>query len=315
MLTVKNNEKTVRVVISAYTISVVIPAYNEEKLLPQCLESLKNQDCRGDYEIIVADNGSADGTARVAAEFGARVVSCSRKGVAYARQAGAAAASGDIIVQADADTVYPANWLSRITRHFASQPESVALAGIFVYQNQAMPRWARAEYSAKYLINQTGRLILGRPVLVSGANFAFRREVFLKTNGYQPEALYPDQWGISRSLSQLGRVSYDRTLLVLTSSRRVQRPFLLILGDIIRNTSHVLAHFINHEANLLKPVSAGLRLFKTPAKWTTWTLLIVTACLIFGYIASPKIIEALSREGYRFVPIPELLKAPAGNQR
>ena len=46
-------------------ISVVIPAWNEEKYIPDCLKSLKNQDYTGPYEIIVADNGSADETARI----------------------------------------------------------------------------------------------------------------------------------------------------------------------------------------------------------------------------------------------------------
>ena len=41
-------------------ISVVVPAYNEEELLPQCLKSLRKQDYAGQYEIIVVDNGSQD---------------------------------------------------------------------------------------------------------------------------------------------------------------------------------------------------------------------------------------------------------------
>src|SRR3990170_4121965 len=125
-------------------ISVVIPAFNEEKLFPQCLESLKNQNYAGKCEVIVVDNASTDSTARVAGEFGAKVVFCPRRGVVYARQAGAQVASGDIIVQGDADTVYPKDWLSRIARHFVSHPRSVALAGSFVYKNP--PRWARLEF-------------------------------------------------------------------------------------------------------------------------------------------------------------------------
>jgi len=103
-------------------ISVIIPAFNEEKLLPRCLESLRNQDYEDEYEIIVADNGSTDDTAGIAREFGAKVVSCpNRRGVFHARQAGADAACGDIIAQADADTIYPRGWLRRIANQFASR--------------------------------------------------------------------------------------------------------------------------------------------------------------------------------------------------
>ena len=90
-------------------ISVIIPALNEEKYLPDCLKSLRNQDYSGPYEIIIADNGSADNTVRIAHDFNARVVPCpEKKSVFYARQIGADAAQGDIIAQADADTLYPA---------------------------------------------------------------------------------------------------------------------------------------------------------------------------------------------------------------
>ena len=60
-------------------ISVVIPAFNEEKYLPDCLKSLRNQDYTGPYEIIIADNGSVDETVRIAQNFGARIVSCPEK--------------------------------------------------------------------------------------------------------------------------------------------------------------------------------------------------------------------------------------------
>ena len=245
-------------------ISVVIPAYNEEKLLPQCLDSLNRQDYRGDYEIIVVDNDSADATARIATEFGARVVSCPERGVAYARQAGAQATLGEIIVQADADTLYPADWLSRIARHFTTDQKSAALAGVYVYQDG--PRWAWLEYSARYLLNMAGVLLLRRPVAIPGANFAFRREAFMATEGYNPEALYPDQWGISYSLSRRGKVAYVRTLKVFTSTRRVQEPFLSLVYDVFLSSIRLLARFIQYNTRLLRAPAPQEHLRKSAAK-------------------------------------------------
>lgn len=265
-------------------ISVVIPALDEETFLPHCLESLKNQDYRGDYEIIVVDNASNDGTAQVAAEFGAKVVTCPRRGVVYARQAGAWVASGELTIQADADTTYPGDWLSRIAKHFASHPQSVALAGAYVYKVPL--RWSRLEYFVRYLINVIGVLLLGRPVYVSGANFAFRREAFLKTMGYNPESIYPDQWGISRSLSRVGKIDYDHTLLVSTSTRRIQKPFHIILFEIALNITRIFAHFIRHEASVFRRFATRLRLVRTPGRLiASVSLAIIVSVFTYGYAA------------------------------
>ena len=63
-------------VLCSHMISIVIPALNEEKLLPDCLNSLKKQNWKGDFEIIVVDNGSTDNTVSVAKAFKVDVVSC-----------------------------------------------------------------------------------------------------------------------------------------------------------------------------------------------------------------------------------------------
>ena len=206
-------------------ISIVIPAFNEEKFLPDCLRSLRNQDYKGEYEIIVADNGSTDDTAGIARKFGAKVVPCpERKGVFYARQIGADAARGDIIAQADADTVYPRDWLRRIADQFASHPEVVAVAGRFIYGNS--PWWAKFEYLVRHIVNWLTTALFGIPLVVSGATFAFRRRAFLSVNGYRGLSYSPDQYGISSRLSKLGKVLYDKNLCVSTSSRSVQKPVL-----------------------------------------------------------------------------------------
>ena len=90
--------------------SIVLPAYNEEALLPRTLASVRrameNADGRRG-EIVVADNDSEDGTADVAREFGARVVHDAHRQIARARNAGAAAARGRHLIFLDADTMLP----------------------------------------------------------------------------------------------------------------------------------------------------------------------------------------------------------------
>ncbi len=211
-------------------ISIVIPVLNEERFLPSCLESLRKQDYHGEFEIIVADNGSTDKSASIARDYGTKVVPCpEHKNVFYARQVGADAATGDIIVQADADTLYPPDWLKKIAAHFISHPEAVAVAGRFMYRDP--PSWARHEYRFRNNLNKISNRIFGRPLTVSGATFAFRRKVFIAANGYRGLSFAPDQYGIAGRLKKFGEIIYDSKIYVFTSSRTVNKPFSQIVED------------------------------------------------------------------------------------
>ena len=114
-------------------VSVVIPAYNEEQYLPLCLESIGKQDYAGEYEVIVVDNASTDNTAKIALDWGAKVVYESKRSPACARQKGAEVATGEIIAFIDADTQAPAHWLSTIVSRFLRKPEVVAVSGPYAY--------------------------------------------------------------------------------------------------------------------------------------------------------------------------------------
>ena len=93
-------------------LSVVIPTYNEEESLPYLLRSLQGQTFT-EYEVIVADAHSKDKTREIAAEFGARVVDGGK--VARGRNAGAAAAKGDVLLFLDADVILPDPWFLQMT--------------------------------------------------------------------------------------------------------------------------------------------------------------------------------------------------------
>jgi glycosyltransferase involved in cell wall biosynthesis len=98
-------------------ISVVIPVRNERETLPSQLDALAGQSYRGAWEVVVADNGSTDGTPELALRWEdrlpeLRVVDASRRrGINHARNVGAAAARGDFVVFCDGDDVATAHWL------------------------------------------------------------------------------------------------------------------------------------------------------------------------------------------------------------
>jgi rSAM/selenodomain-associated transferase 2 len=104
-------------------ISVVIPAYNEERALPQTLDRLFSQP--GDYEVILVDGGSTDATTRIAWGYPGVQLVIAPKGRASQMNAGAAKARCDWLLFLHADTLLPEDALARI----AALPEEVAAGG------------------------------------------------------------------------------------------------------------------------------------------------------------------------------------------
>jgi glycosyltransferase involved in cell wall biosynthesis len=120
-------------------VSVIIPAYNEEKHLAQCLKALEPQLTDGD-EIIVVDNNSTDSTVEVTSKFKVSVVKESKQGLSFARNKGFEEARNKILARTDADTVVSDEWLDSI-RSFYSQPSAnnVAVTGpVYLIEPQPM---------------------------------------------------------------------------------------------------------------------------------------------------------------------------------
>jgi glycosyltransferase involved in cell wall biosynthesis len=104
-------------------VSIIIPALNEEVLLPRLLESIKAQDF-DDYEIILADAHSKDRTREVAGQYGCRVVDGGLPGAG--RNAGAAVAQGDFLFFLDADVILPKGFIRNV--HDEMQDRYIDLA-------------------------------------------------------------------------------------------------------------------------------------------------------------------------------------------
>src|SRR4051812_14552711 len=103
-------------------ISVIIPAYNEEKLISACVSAIKGQAYPQDQiEILVVNNDSKDATASLASQAGARVIDYAQlHTVGAVRNAGAAQAQGQMLAFIDADTLPGPTWLSDIDRLLSS---------------------------------------------------------------------------------------------------------------------------------------------------------------------------------------------------
>lgn len=116
---------------SAPQLSVVVPVYNGGVQLQQCLDALLASAFR-DYEIIIADDASTDGSAQAAHARGLEVVRLtSRRGPAAARNCGARRARGRVILFVDADVVVRRDTLLRVAAFFREQGRVAALFGSY----------------------------------------------------------------------------------------------------------------------------------------------------------------------------------------
>jgi len=109
---------------------VIVPAYNAAVTLPACLAAIVAHPGES-REIIVVNDGSTDGTARIAKEAGALVVEQQRQGPAAARNAGALLAKGDVLVFIDADVLVHPGAIDRMIEALEADPELAAIFGSY----------------------------------------------------------------------------------------------------------------------------------------------------------------------------------------
>lgn len=161
------------------TVSVVIAAYNESEHIARLLTSLRWQS-EPPMEIIVVDDGSRDATARIAETGGARVLRTRHEGPASARNAGAAAATGDILVFIDGDMAAGYEYVADL-----AQPIRSGAVGSFskeIYIGNPENSWARAYCTIRGL--PLPRLLPDN-FPNEWANFrAIRRDAFVNAGGY-----------------------------------------------------------------------------------------------------------------------------------
>lgn len=216
---------------SKLTFSIVVPAFNEEKYLGICLQSLKNQDFpKNDYEIIVVDNASTDKTAKIARKFKAclagrqvQLIKEPKKGVVYARQAGFMNAKGKIICSTDSDCIVPKNWLKKINFSFNKNPHLVAVGGTFELINvdSFFKLIIKLSTPPGLFVDQFLRAGAG----LYGPNLAIKKSVFVKIGGFDTSLIAGEDIEITKRLRPLGKIKNYASLKVKTSARRFNQGF------------------------------------------------------------------------------------------
>jgi glycosyltransferase involved in cell wall biosynthesis len=203
-------------------LSIVIPAFNEERLIERCIESVTasfaaNRASGVTSEIIVVDNNSTDNTAHLARRAGARVVFEPINQIGRARNAGAAHATGDWLLFLDADSTLSPELLADILRVI----ESGTCVGCgSTLSMQGLPWWAHG------ILRLWTRLSI---VLswAAGALLACRRDAFREIGGFNQRVYALEEIELSKQLREWGRLRELQFVILTnhpleTSSRKVQ---------------------------------------------------------------------------------------------
>lgn len=209
-------------------ISLIIPAYNEEKLLPRTLETARAalQAAGEPFEIVVVNDASSDHTAGVAREFGARVLDVHHRHIAAVRNAGAREAHGDLLLFLDADTLIC---------------EAVVRGALAAIKNGAAGGGARVQFDERtpFLAQVFAKVFMlfwfGMRWAAGCCVFA-RRDAFWAAGGFDEKYFVSEEMHLSRALKRQGRFVILKSR-VITSGRKTR---MLSFRELMQTTLGLL---------------------------------------------------------------------------
>lgn len=209
------------------SISVLVPAYNEEKVLHRTLDSLLYADYPN-KEIIVIDDGSKDNTLQVANRYKGRVKVLHKEngGKASALNYGLAYSKGDIVVIVDADTIIAKNALKNIVKNFSDENVSAVAGNIKISNRMNWLTWCQAlEYLSGIQVMRRGLDYFDAITIVPGALGAFRKEVLLKAGAYNKDTLVEDFDATIKILKSGTIIKANNDAIGYTQSPQTLRDF------------------------------------------------------------------------------------------
>jgi len=215
----KNREDNLPTTPNTPLVTIVIPAYNEEKVIANTIESTLEINYPN-KDIIVVDDGSKDNTlqiARIYQDRGVKVLHKTNGGKASALNLALTFARGELIAVLDADTLAGKNSLKEIVRVFENEKDIAAVAGNIKVRNKKnwITQCQALEYVAGIQIARRAFDLFGAITIVPGALGCFRKSVLIDTGGYDKETMVED---------------FDTTVKILKS------------GGIVRGTTKSVAY-------------------------------------------------------------------------
>ncbi len=280
-------------------VTILVPAYNEATVIGRTVTSLLQQEY-GALELIIIDDGSSDGTAAAAraacSDVRVRVLSQANAGKAAALNHGMAAASGEIIVVVDADTLLAPNAIHHLVRPLADARVG-AVAGNAKVGNRVnlVTRWQAVEYVTSQNLDRRAFVMLNCITVVPGAIGAWRREAVLAVGGFRSDTLAEDQ-DLTLTLLRAGhRIALADRALAFTEA---PETFEALLKQRFRWSFGTLQCAWKHRAALGRRSAGALGTVGLPNIWLFQ--------LLFPLLAPAADIALLATVGRLIVETPAL---------
>ncbi len=198
------------------SLSIVIPAKNEEKCLPRLLESIKAQSYK-DYEVIVVDDGSKDKTSEIAKSFGCRVIRVIRSGPGNTRNRGAKLSRGNMLLFLDADSMLPAFFLKNCVTEIRERKLSSGTVSIVPLSNKLVDRLFYLFY------NSWQKAVQYFDPHAVGVCIFINKNLFDKLNGFDLGVTFAEDHDLVRRSRKFGKFRVINSAKIYNDVRRFDK--------------------------------------------------------------------------------------------
>ena len=213
-------------------LSFVIPAWNEELLIGKTINAIRRSAKSHEFEIIVADDASDDRTAELAVSLGATLVRCNNRQIGPTRNAGAAVATGDLLIFVDADTIIS----EAVVRETVEAIENGAVAG------GSFPEFDGKIPFLAIILTPILKIMFRLLHLAAGAYMFCIPESFGNAGGFDPKFFAAEEVHLSKKLHKEGPFKTIHTGVVTSgrkfrthSSLEILSTFFLVSIPGVRN--------------------------------------------------------------------------------
>lgn len=269
-------------------VTALVPAHNEETVIRRTLAALLESDYP-QLEIIVIDDGSEDGTARLAeayAERGVRLIRQPKSGKASAVRAGFAAAQHPIVVALDADTLFRPSTVRNLVKPFGSKRVGAVAGNPKVGNRVNMLTWFQVvEYVLTLNLERRAYALLGCVPVVPGAVGAWRRDAVIEVGGFTKATLAEDT-DVTLALGRKGyHVTYAPDAVAFTEAPQT-------LAGLSRQRSRwafgMLQCLWKHRRATLSPRAGALGWIALPGMWSVQLILpLIAPTIDLSLVLSP----------------------------
>lgn len=285
------------------SVSVLIPAYNEEDAIAEAVASVDRQTYEGEIEIIVTDDGSTDDTWEILKELmewypSLRAFTKENGGCCRANNHSLQYATGEVIVRIDADGAIEPTAIEEAIKPFAN-PDVDAVASNVQIRNDKESIWTRMqalEYTLSMEMARMFQFQLHHLLCMSGAFQTIRRDALEAVDGWSTDDTVAEDFDVSIKLQEHGRIWFQPDAIAYTDA---PTTFTDLYEQRVRWAKRGLATIIRHRNAQFNPSFSMMGLLGLPLKALLtagllvqvgrWVYTILTSGLIDGVLLATKL--------------------------